>query len=166
MKQVTKTKIKISDVKDVFNEGYNLLSELRKDVDAPVVKAEFLTEEVTAIYGEEAARKFYDPEKFKREGAMPKPVLKTLFGEDGDRKSTRLNSSHVAISYAVFCLKKKNEHGRAYMDEVNVNWCPALGSVVANEEVIDGKSERGGHPVVRKQMKRWMLKITMYAARL
>jgi len=83
MKQVPKTKIKISDVKDVFNEGYNLLSELRKDVDAPVVKAEFLTEEVTAIYGEEAARKFYDPEKFKREGAMPKPVLKTLFGEDG-----------------------------------------------------------------------------------
>src|SRR5699024_1979566 len=68
MKQVPKTKIKISDVKDVFNEGYNLLSELRKDVDAPVVKA---------------ARKFYDHEKFKREGAMPKPVLKTLVGEDG-----------------------------------------------------------------------------------
>src|SRR5690625_7362382 len=83
MKQVPKTKIKISDVKDVFNEGYNLLSELRKDVDAPVVKAEFLTEEVTAIYGEEAARKFYDPEKFKREGAMPKTVLKTLFCEEG-----------------------------------------------------------------------------------
>src|SRR5699024_5000473 len=83
MKQVPKTKIKISDVKDVFNEGYNLLSELSKDVDAPVVKAEFLTEEVRAIYGEEDARKICDPEKFKREGAMRKPVLKTLFGEDG-----------------------------------------------------------------------------------
>src|SRR5690625_6760146 len=83
MKQVSKRKIKISDVKDVFNEGYNLLSELRKDVDAPVVKAEFLTEEVTAIYGEEGARKFYDPEKFKRDGAMPKPVLKTLFVDVG-----------------------------------------------------------------------------------
>src|SRR5699024_8094572 len=82
MKQVPKTKIKISDVKDVFNEGYNLLSKLRKDVDTPVVKAEFLTKEVRAIYGVEAARKYYDPEKFKREGAMPKPDLKTLFREE------------------------------------------------------------------------------------
>ena len=52
-------------------------------MDAPVVKAEFFNESITVIYGEEAARKFYDPENFKREGAMPKPVLKTLFGEDG-----------------------------------------------------------------------------------
>lgn len=52
------------------------------------------------------------------------------------------------------------------MDEVAVNWCPALGTVLANEEVIDGKSERGGHPVVRKPMKQWMLKITAYADRL
>src|SRR5699024_12098052 len=50
--------------------------------------------------------------------------------------------------------------------EVSVNWCPALGTVLANEEVIDGKSERGGHPVVRKPMKQWMLKITAYADRL
>lgn len=47
------------------------------------MKAEFFNESITVIYGEEAARKFYDPENFKREGAMPKPVLKTLFGEDG-----------------------------------------------------------------------------------
>ena len=47
-----------------------------------------------------------------------------------------------------------------------VNWCPALGTVLANEEVIDGLSERGGHPVVRLPMKQWMLKITAYADRL
>ncbi len=47
-----------------------------------------------------------------------------------------------------------------------VNWCPALGTVLANEEVIDGKSERGGHPVERRPMKQWMLKITAYADRL
>jgi hypothetical protein len=49
--------------------------------------------------------------------------------------------------------------------EVPVNWCPALGTVLANEEVIDGKSERGGHPVVRMPMKQWMLRITAYADR-
>lgn len=47
-----------------------------------------------------------------------------------------------------------------------MNWCPALGTVLANEEVIDGLSERGGHPVIRKPMKQWMLKITAYAERL
>ena len=52
------------------------------------------------------------------------------------------------------------------MDDVPVNWCPALGTVLANEEVIDGKSERGSHPVIRKPMKQWILKITEYAERL
>lgn len=47
-----------------------------------------------------------------------------------------------------------------------MNWCPALGTVLANEEVIDGKSERGGHPVIRKPMKQWMLRITAFADRL
>ena len=47
-----------------------------------------------------------------------------------------------------------------------MNWCPALGTVLANEEVIDGLSERGGHPVVRRPMKQWMLRITDYAERL
>lgn len=50
-----------------------------------------------------------------------------------------------------------------YRKEATVNWCPALRTVLANEEVIDGKSERGGHPVFRKPMKQWMLKITDYA---
>ena len=54
----------------------------------------------------------------------------------------------------------------AYRAEVPVNWCPELGTVLANEEVIDGKSERGGYPVVRMPLKQWMLRITAYADRL
>ncbi|MBN2063892.1 MAG: class I tRNA ligase family protein, partial [Sedimentisphaerales bacterium] len=54
----------------------------------------------------------------------------------------------------------------AYEAETPVNWCPALGTVLANEEVIGGVSERGGHPVVRKPMRQWMLRITSYAERL
>jgi leucyl-tRNA synthetase len=54
----------------------------------------------------------------------------------------------------------------AYMSEAPVNWCPALGTVLANEEVEDGKSERGGHPVVRMPLRQWMLRITAYAERL
>ena len=54
----------------------------------------------------------------------------------------------------------------AYVAEVPVNWCPELGTVLANEEVIDGKSEVGGFPVVRRPMRQWMLRITAYAERL
>jgi leucyl-tRNA synthetase len=62
--------------------------------------------------------------------------------------------------------KYVDEHRLAYEDEVAVNWCPALGTVLANEEVIGGVSERGGHPVIRKPMRQWMLRITKYAERL
>ncbi|UCG29009.1 MAG: leucine--tRNA ligase, partial [Bacteroidales bacterium] len=54
----------------------------------------------------------------------------------------------------------------AYLDDTWVNWCPALGTVLANDEVKDGFSERGGHPVERKLMKQWLLRITAYAQRL
>ncbi len=54
----------------------------------------------------------------------------------------------------------------AYQAEVPVNWCPALGTVLANEEVVDGKSERGGHPVARMPLRQWLLRITAYAERL
>jgi leucyl-tRNA synthetase len=54
----------------------------------------------------------------------------------------------------------------AYVAEMPVNWCPALGTVLANEEVVDGKSEVGGHPVERRPMRQWMLRITAYAERL
>ena len=63
-------------------------------------------------------------------------------------------------------FQKLYERGLAYEHEAPVNWCPALGTVLANEEVIDGKSERGGHPVERVPMRQWMLKITAYADRL
>ena len=59
-----------------------------------------------------------------------------------------------------------DDHRLAYEAEVAVNWCPALGTVLANEEVIGGVSERGGHPVIRKPMRQWMLRITRYADRL
>lgn len=58
------------------------------------------------------------------------------------------------------------QHRLAYYTDALVNWCPALGTVLANEEVIDGKSERGGYDVVRKPMKQWMLRITRYSERL
>jgi len=59
-----------------------------------------------------------------------------------------------------------DERRLAYEAEVAVNWCPELGTVLANEEVIGGLSERGGHPVIRKPMRQWMLRITKYAERL
>ena len=60
----------------------------------------------------------------------------------------------------------QDKHRLAYISEAPVNWCPALGTVLANEEIIDGKSERGDHPVVRMPLKQWMLRITAYADRL
>ncbi|RMG41542.1 MAG: leucine--tRNA ligase [Planctomycetota bacterium] len=60
----------------------------------------------------------------------------------------------------------QDKHRLAYQQEALVNWCPALGTVLANEEVIDGRSERGGHPVVRIPLRQWMLRITAYAERL
>jgi len=63
-------------------------------------------------------------------------------------------------------FRKLYEQDLAYLAEVPVNWCPALGTVLANEEVIDGKSERGSHPVIRVPMRQWMLRITRYAERL
>jgi leucyl-tRNA synthetase len=59
-----------------------------------------------------------------------------------------------------------DSHRLAYVSDAPVNWCPELGTVLANEEVIDGKSEVGGHPVERRPMRQWMLRITAYAQRL
>ncbi|HSJ96971.1 MAG TPA: leucine--tRNA ligase, partial [Myxococcota bacterium] len=70
------------------------------------------------------------------------------------------------VRWTQWIFQRLHERGLAYQAEVPVNWCPALGTVLANEEVIDGKSERGGHPVVRVPMKQWMLRITAYADRL
>ncbi|WP_027109258.1 leucine--tRNA ligase [Lacticigenium naphthae] len=86
------------------------------------------------------------------------------FSYDWDREINTTDPDYYKWTQWIFT--KLYEKGLAYQAEVPVNWCPALGTVLANEEVIDGKSERGGHPVYRKPMKQWMLKITAYADRL
>jgi leucyl-tRNA synthetase len=70
------------------------------------------------------------------------------------------------VRWTQWIFSRLHERGLAYLAEVPVNWCAALGTVLANEEVIDGKSERGGHPVIRVPMRQWMLRITAYADRL
>ena len=70
------------------------------------------------------------------------------------------------VRWTQWIFRKLYEKDLAYLAEVPVNWCSALGTVLANEEVIDGKSERGGHPVVRMPMRQWVLRITAYADRL
>ncbi len=91
--------------------------------------------------------------------------IKSLgFSYDWDREVNTTDQNYYKWTQWIFL--KLYEKGLAYIDEVAVNWCPALGTVLANEEVIDGKSERGGHPVERRPMKQWMLRITAYADRL
>jgi leucyl-tRNA synthetase len=86
------------------------------------------------------------------------------FSYDWDREVNTTDPKYFRWTQWIFLQLYKKD--LAYIDEVAVNWCPALGTVLANEEVIDGKSERGSHPVVRKPMRQWMLKITEYAERL
>ena len=86
------------------------------------------------------------------------------FSYDWDREINTTDPKYYKWTQWIF--EKLYEKGLAYVAEVPVNWCPALGTVLANEEVIDGRSERGNHPVIRKPMRQWMLKITEYAERL
>lgn len=86
------------------------------------------------------------------------------FSYDWDREVNTTDPDYYKWTQWIFL--KLYEKGLAYEDDVPVNWCPKLGTVLANEEVIDGKSEVGGYPVVRKPMRQWVLKITEYADRL
>ncbi len=86
------------------------------------------------------------------------------FSYDWDREVATCDADYYHWTQWIFAQLYRK--GLAYMDDVPVNWCPALGTVLANEEVIDGKSERGGHDVIRKPMRQWMLRITEYADRL
>lgn len=91
--------------------------------------------------------------------------IKSLgFSYDWDREFSTTDPDYYKWTQWIFIQLYKR--GLAYVAEVPVNWCPALGTVLANEEVIDGLSERGGHPVIRKPMRQWILKITEYADRL
>lgn len=93
-----------------------------------------------------------------------KQIRSIGFSYDWDREVDTTDPHYYRWTQWIFL--KLFEKGLAYEAEVPVNWCPALGTVLANEEVIDGKSERGGHPVIRKPMRQWVLKITAYADRL
>lgn len=107
-----------------------------------------------------------DPEAFTKQNVdnFRRQIQSLGFSYDWDREVNTTDPSYYKWTQWIFV--KLYEQGLAYIDEVPVNWCPALGTVLANEEVIDGVSERGGHPVIRKPMKQWMLKITEYADRL
>ncbi|MCB9799730.1 MAG: leucine--tRNA ligase [Candidatus Omnitrophica bacterium] len=88
------------------------------------------------------------------------------FSYDWSREINTTHPDYYRWTQWIFSKLYENEKGLAYEANVPVNWCPALGTVLANEEIIDGKSERGGHPVIRKPMRQWVLKITAYAERL
>ncbi|MFJ7731042.1 leucine--tRNA ligase [Lysinibacillus sp. NPDC097231] len=107
-----------------------------------------------------------DPAEFtaKNIATFKRQIQELGFSYDWDREINTTDPDYYKWTQWIF-IQLYNK-GLAYVDEVAVNWCPALGTVLANEEVIDGKSERGGHPVERRPMKQWMLKITAYADRL
>ncbi|MBR7927863.1 leucine--tRNA ligase [Aerococcaceae bacterium zg-ZUI334] len=107
-----------------------------------------------------------DPAEFTAENiANFKRQIKSLgFSYDWDREINTTDPQYYKWTQWIFSELYKR--GLAYEEEVSVNWCPALGTVLANEEVIDGVSERGGHPVYRCPMRQWVLKITAYAERL
>ena len=107
-----------------------------------------------------------DPAEFTEHniGTFRRQINSLGFSYDWNREINTTDPHYYKWTQWIFT--KLYEKGLAYEAEVAVNWCPALGTVLANEEVIDGKSERGGFPVYRKPMKQWMLKITAYAERL
>ncbi|WP_462131201.1 leucine--tRNA ligase [Staphylococcus aureus] len=107
-----------------------------------------------------------DPREFTKKNIQTfKRQIKELgFSYGWDREVNTTDPEYYKWTQWIF-IQLYNK-GLAYVDEVAVNWCPALGTVLSNEEVIDGVSERGGHPVYRKPMKQWVLKITEYADQL
>ena len=108
----------------------------------------------------------HDPRDFTKTNidTFRRQIKELGFSYDWDREVNTTDPKYYKWTQWIF--KKLYEKGLAYVDEVPVNWCPALGTVLSNEEVIDGKSERGGHPVERRPMRQWVLKITDYAEKL
>jgi leucyl-tRNA synthetase len=118
---------------------------------------------------------YYDPSLNK---AMPISMLEDALLESPKRESEwktnhylcQLRAGIMAVAKGQFDAGVVREFIQtkrlAYVSEAPVNWCPELGTVLANEEVIDGKSEVGGFPVVRRPMRQWMLRITAYAEQL
>ncbi len=108
----------------------------------------------------------HHPSEFTKENIDHfRDQIKALgFSYDWDREIATSDPDYYKWTQWIFT--KLYDAGLAYVDEIPVNWCPELKCVLANEEVIDGKSERGGYPVVRKPMRQWVLKITDYAEKL
>jgi leucyl-tRNA synthetase len=106
--------------------------------------------------------------------AEPIETLISLFEKEGSQGAVSAGDDDAptfsATEWAGFSEKDKAQvllhHRLTYPAEAVVNWCPALGTVLANDEVKDGFSERGGHPVERRKMRQWMMRITAYADRL
>lgn len=117
MEKVPEIKIKLTDVTERLDEGYLLFSTLREEAKAPVVKARLLNKEVIAVYGQEAAKKFYDPNNFKREGAMPKLVLKTLFGEEGVQTMDGQSHEHRKTIFMNLMTPKRMEDYHQIVDK-------------------------------------------------
>ncbi|AKC75911.1 leucine--tRNA ligase [Staphylococcus haemolyticus] len=107
-----------------------------------------------------------DPREFIKQNiqTFKRQIQELGFSYDWDREVNTTDPEYYKWTQWIF-IQLYNK-GLAYVDEVAVNWCPALGTVLSNEEVVDGVSERGGHPVYRRPMKQWVLKITEYADRL
>ena len=100
--------------------------------------------------------------------------LITLFEREGNTNDDKVCDDNVAIFSAQEWNSSSEEQKQkillqyrlTYLAETEVNWCPALGTVLANDEIINGVSERGGHPVIRKKMTQWSMRISAYAERL
>ena len=107
-----------------------------------------------------------DPAEFTKKNieTFRRQINSLGFSYDWNREINTTDPEYYKWTQWIFT--KLYEKGLAYEAEVAVNWVPELGTVISNEEVIDGKSERGGYDVVRKPMRQWMLKITAYADRL
>lgn len=107
------------------------------------------------------------------EKARPVSELEAEFAKQGNTRivaSTNQKDIFSAEEWNALSAQQQADilmnYRLAYLADATVNWCPALGTVLANEEVKDGKSERGGYPVERRTMKQWMLRITAYSDRL
>ena len=100
--------------------------------------------------------------------------LEKIFASEGNSKVNAVCDDTIepfsAEEWKAFDSKKQQQillqYRLTYLAETEVNWCPALGTVLANDEIINGVSERGGHPVIRKKMTQWSMRISAYAERL
>ncbi|WP_455151326.1 leucine--tRNA ligase [Capnocytophaga sp.] len=106
--------------------------------------------------------------------AEPIETLIALFETEGNSKVNAAcdddTPTFTAEQWRAFSSEKQQQillkYRLTYLAETEVNWCPALGTVLANDEIVNGVSERGGHPVIRKKMTQWSMRITAYAERL